>query len=85
MKKTGIGIKIICACVLHFTVCLRRRLLLLRKPFSTGNSDRSGGRLQPDGAGSGRPGRCVFPSVQERKSDGSSYEESIDGKAIDLS
>ena len=85
MKKTGIGIKIICACVLLLLVVYAGGCYYYGNHFQRGTLidqvDVSNLTVQDlaDRVD------AYFLRIQERKSDGSSYEESIDGKAIDLS
>ena len=85
MKKTGIGIKIICACVLLLLVVYAGGCYYYGNHFQRGTLinqvDVSNLTVQDlaDRVD------AYFLRIQERKSDGSIYEESIDGKAIDLS
>ena len=85
MKKTGIGIKIICACVLLLLVVYAGGCYYYGNHFQRGTLidqvDVSNLTVQDlaDRVD------AYFLRIQERKSDGSSYEESIDGKAINLS
>ena len=82
MKKTGIGIKIICACVLLLLVVYAGGCYYYGNHFQRGTLidqvDVSNLTVQDlaDRVD------AYFLRIQERKSDGSSYEESIDGKAI---